>query len=114
MSGTLHEQLRSTSFLEYAFLRWVLTPACWPGVAAVTTAQREVMVGERGYRVDYVIRGAAIEIAVELDGFAYHSDRNAFTYDRMRQNDLQSAGFKVLRFSYDGVRLHTRRCVEQA
>lgn len=113
MSGSLHEQLQSTSFLEYAFLRWVLTPACRAEVAAVTTAQREVMVGTRNYRVDYVIKGAATEIAVELDGFAYHSDRNAFTYDRMRQNDLQSADFKVLRFSYDGVRLHIRRCVEQ-
>ena len=54
-----------------------------------------------------------MEIATELDGFAYHSDRNAFTYDRMRQNDLQSAGFNVLRFSYDGVRLATERCVQQ-
>lgn len=113
MSGTLHERLQSTSFLEYAFLRWVLNPACLPGAVDITTAQREVVVGERGYRVDYVLRGAAMEIAIELDGFAYHSDRNAFTYDRMRQNDLQSAGFKVLRFSYDSVRLHTRRCVEQ-
>ena len=113
MSSALHEQLHSTSFLEHAFLRWVLTPACWLGVAAVTTAQREVAIGERSYRVDYAIKGTTIEIAIELDGFAYHSDRNAFTYDRMRQNDLQSAGFKVLRFSYDGVRLHTERCVEQ-
>ena len=113
MNSALHEQLQSTSFLEYAFLRWVLNPTCLPGAVNVTIAQREVVVDERCYRVDYVMQGAGIEVAIELDGFAYHSDRNAFTYDRMRQNDLQSAGFKVLRFSYDSVRLHTRRCVEQ-
>src|SRR5690349_5107904 len=44
-------------------------------------------------------------IAVELDGFAYLSDRDAFTYDRLRQNDLQLLDWRILRFSYDAIRL---------
>lgn len=113
MTQGLHETIESTSYLEYAFLRWVLTPACLPAVTGVVSAQHAVESAERTYRIDYVLTGGAVNLAVELDGFAYHSQRSAFTYDRLRQNDLQTAGYQVLRFSYDSVRLQTRRCVEQ-
>jgi len=101
------------SFLEYAFLRWVLQPAVVPALLAYVVAQYEVVSGERRYRVDYAIVGATRTFAVELDGFAFHSSRQAFTYDRLRQNDLQAAGLIVARFSYDAVRAETARCVRQ-
>jgi hypothetical protein len=63
--------------------------------------------------VDYEILGERVFLAVELDGFAFHSDRDQFTYDRFRQNDLHAAGLTVVRFSYDAIRFETRRCVEQ-
>ena len=113
MTRGLHEQIKSTSYLEHAFLRWVLTPACLPAVASIVSTQHLVESSGRKYYADYVLMGTAIKIAVELDGFAYHSHRSAFTYDRLRQNDLQTAGYQVLRFSYDSVRLHTDRCIEQ-
>jgi superfamily II DNA or RNA helicase len=75
--------------------------------------QHPVTVNERTYRLDYLIAGATLQLAVELDGFAFHSDRAAFTYDRLRQNDLAACGLTVLRFSYDAVRLDTARCVGQ-
>jgi len=109
----LYEQISADSFLEYAFLRWVLTPAVTPGLAAHVVAQHEISVNERGYRVDYAIEGASYRIAVELDGFAYHGNRAAFTYDRLRQNDLHAASWIVIRFSYDAVRQDTARCVAQ-
>jgi hypothetical protein len=109
----LYEVLPSTSFLEYAFLRWVLSPALSPAAAVVITAQREVEVEGRVYRVDFEIVGQCYTYAVELDGFAFHGDRRAFTYDRLRQNDLAAAGRIVLRFSYDAIRLETERCVTQ-
>ena len=52
-------------------------------------------------------------IAVELDGFEFHSSRPAFSYDRLRQNDIHATGRVVIRFSYDSIRRDTRRCVEQ-
>lgn len=105
--------LPSTSFLEWAFLRWVLAPCVHPDFVALVQAQHPVPVGEHVYKLDYAVFGAGRRIAIELDGFAFHSDREAFSYDRLRQNDLQAAGWSVVRFSYDSIRSQTSRCVEQ-
>lgn len=105
--------LSADSFLELAFLRWVLAPAATADIAACIRPQREVEVGGRRYKLDYEIAGAEHLVAVELDGFEFHGNRCAFSYDRMRQNDLQATGRVVVRFSYDSIRLDTRRCVDQ-
>ena len=39
-------------------------------------------------------------VVVEVDGFAAHGGRTAFQRDRTRQNDLVSAGYTVLRFTW--------------
>jgi very-short-patch-repair endonuclease len=49
-------------------------------------------------RVDFAYPDAAL--LVELDGAAYHSDRETFQRDRLRQNRLVSLGYRVLRFTY--------------
>jgi len=108
-----HVALRSESFLEYAFLRWVLAPATHAAIVERVHPQRELDVGGRRYRLDYEIEGAEHLIAVELDGFEFHSSRPAFSYDRLRQNDIHATGRIVVRFSYDSIRLETRRCVDQ-
>jgi len=105
--------MRAESFLEYAFLRWVLTPAAADAIADFTTPQAEVLVDDHRYIVDYKIEGSDHRFAVELDGFEFHGTRPAFTYDRLRQNDLHSTGLLVVRFSYDAIRLDTARCVFQ-
>jgi superfamily II DNA or RNA helicase/very-short-patch-repair endonuclease len=109
----IYENLTSDSFLEYSFLRWVLTPAVRFDLVKFVKAQEEVSLNERNYRIDYAILGSEIKIAVELDGFEFHGSRQAFSYDRLRQNDLQAAGWTILRFSYDSVRSETARCVAQ-
>ena len=109
----LGDFLPAESFLEYAFVRWVLAPAVHLPLAEYVRPQYPVAVGSQAYRVDYVIEGADRRIAIELDGYHYHSDRPAFTYDRLRQNDLAAAGFTILRFSYDAIRSDTARCVQQ-
>ncbi len=43
-------------------------------------------------------------LIVEIDGFEWHSGRNAFRGDRLRQNELELAGWTVLRFPADDVR----------
>src|SRR5437660_11663011 len=107
----IYEELSSESFLEYAFLRWVLTPEAAPEIASSVTPQKEVLFRGHVYRIDYALTGGQLCIAIELDGFEFHGNRHAFSYDRLRQNDLHAAGWTVLRFSYDSIRLDTARCV---
>lgn len=109
----LFQRLYSDSFLEYAFLRWVLTPATRDEIVSRVFPQHEVRVEDRAYHIDYAFVGDTYRIAVELDGFTFHGSREAFTYDRFRQNDLQAAGWRVIRFSYDAIRSATARCVAQ-
>lgn len=105
--------LRADSFLEYAFLRWVLAPATTDSMFTLVEPQATVLVDGYMYRVDYEIRGEGKRFVVELDGFEHHGTRFAFTYDRLRQNDLAAAGRTVIRFSYAAIRLETARCVAQ-
>ncbi len=105
--------LPSDSFLEWAFLRWVLTAAALPGIEAHVVPQQQVDVDGRTYRIDYELVGDDVRIAVELDGFDFHGSRSAFTYDRFRQNDLAATGRSVIRFTYDAIRADTTRCVAQ-
>src|SRR5215207_7044538 len=111
MNEPLHVRVGSESFLEYAFLRWILGPAPRPEVLEYVQGQRELQINGRNYRLDYEIAGSDREIAVELDGFEFHSSRPAFSYDRLRQNDIQATGRVVVWFSYDSIRLNTERCV---
>ena len=91
----------------------MLAPATNDGITDYVNPQAEVEIDGRTYKVDYEIAGESLRLAVELDGFAFHSDRQQFTYDRFRQNDLQGAGLAVVRFSYDAIRFETARCVAQ-
>jgi len=113
MTSPAQKALSSTSFLEYAFLRWILTPAVRPDMYRLVQPQAEVEISGRKYRVDYEIVGSEKTFAVELDGYEHHGSRRAFSYDRMRQNDLHAAGRIVARFSYDSIRRDTERCVRQ-
>lgn len=110
---TQSERLSAESFLENAFLRWILAPAVKPEIADHVKPQHDVPWAGHTYRVDYAIIGQTSLIAIELDGFAFHSGRNAFSYDRLRQNDLHAAGWITVRFSYDMIRLEPGRCVVQ-
>jgi very-short-patch-repair endonuclease len=51
-----------------------------------------------GYEVDFLWRKH--KLVVEVDGFAFHSTRQAFERDRRRDAQLQAAGYRVIRFSY--------------
>ncbi|WP_405987754.1 hypothetical protein [Streptomyces sp. NBC_00986] len=113
MSAGLELLVPSASCLGGAFLRWVLTAAVQRGCVAHVHSQHPVRVHERIYRLGYLIAGESLHLAVELDGFAFRSDRAAFVYDRLRRTDRAATGLPVLRFSYDAVCLDTARCVAQ-
>lgn len=109
----IYEALSSASFLEYAFLRWVLAPSAKSKIVEMVVPQKEIECAGHRYKLDYAIMGQRNLVAVELDGFEFHGRRSAFSYDRLRQNDLHAAGWVVVRFSYDSIRLETARCVSQ-
>jgi hypothetical protein len=44
-----------------------------------------------------------LRIAIEVDGRAFHSDRQAFERDRWRQNVLTLGGWLVLRFTWEQI-----------
>lgn len=66
--------------------------------------QPAVNVPVGGIEVDFLWPGA--RVVVELDGYAFHSDRAAFERDRERDARLQLAGYRVLRVTH-------RRLVEE-
>lgn len=75
-----------------------------------------VVNGLLGFRTQYVIRDGRRFVArvdfcwpgqrlvVELDGFAFHSDREHYRRDRERMNQLERLGWRVLRFTWEDVR----------
>jgi hypothetical protein len=63
--------------------------------------QFEVLLGARLYRLDRAY--PELRIAIEIDGYRSHSSLEAFQSDRARQNDLVTAGWIVLRFTWDDV-----------
>jgi very-short-patch-repair endonuclease len=63
--------------------------------------------GISGWRPDYPVGGYRIDVAfptqrvaVEVDGWAFHTDRAAFQRDRVRQNRISLHGWQVLRFTW--------------
>lgn len=115
MSGArLIDVVSGESYLENAFVKWVLSAAATGGIARHVSGQYPVTIEDRTYRLDYLLAGSRLRVVVELDGFAFHSSRTAFVHDRIRQNDLVGLKYVVLRFSYDAaIREHTARCVAQ-
>ena len=67
----IYEALSSESFLEYAFLRWVLTPAAKSEIVKRLEPQKQIESAGHRYKVDYAIEGEQNRIAVELDGFEF-------------------------------------------
>lgn len=68
------------------------------------SANHRVRALGRSYDIDVAF--AKVRLAVEVDGRAFHSDSRSFQRDRRRQNDLVSAGWTVLRFTWADLTEH--------
>lgn len=63
-----------------------------------------VEVSDVAGRIGFVdLAFAAVKLAIEIDGRAWHIDRDRFQHDRTRQNRLVAAGWTVLRFTWEDV-----------
>lgn len=63
--------------------------------------------GVTGWRANYPVGRYVVDVAfwvakvaIEVDGFAFHSDHETFQNDRVRQNSLALQGWQVLRFTW--------------
>ena len=66
----------------------------------ITAAQQEFMpVKERTYALDFAIYCASGKIDVETDGDIWHANPERILLDNLRDNDLETAGWKLLRFN---------------
>lgn len=88
-------------------LLWDAVVARWP------TAVRELegVVPNRRFRIDVAIPEA--RIAIEVDGFRHHGKHlEDFRRDRVRQNLLTIAGWRVLRFAAGDIRKDLDACLD--
>jgi very-short-patch-repair endonuclease len=63
--------------------------------------QHEVRLNGRTRRIDFAI--PALKLAIEIDGYEFHSGRAQFEADRIRGNELALAGWHVLHFTWHQV-----------
>lgn len=62
-------------------------------------------------RVDFAYRDR--RLVIELDGFRYHSDPGSFVKDRVRQNRVVSAGYRMLRYTAHDLREAPARVIAE-
>ncbi len=67
------------------------------GGASTVKLQYQYTVPDTNYRIDFV--HLSKKLAVELDGYEYHNSKERFTADRKRQRELESRGWRFIRFS---------------
>lgn len=64
-----------------------------------------------GYKVD--VGFVRERVAIEVDGWAFHSDSEAFQVDRKRQNAILLSGWKVLRFTWLDLTEYPQRVIAE-
>lgn len=98
-------QAHSESALEVQLLQ-LIRKASLP----LPVSQYEVKVaGKLIARLDFAYPGALL--AVEADGYRYHSGHGAWQKDRARQNALMDAGWRVLHVTSEDLRVQPQRVV---
>jgi len=66
--------------------------------------QEFVQIKDRSYALDFAIYCATGKIDVETDGDRWHADRERIPLDNLRDNGLETAGWRVLRFNTPQIR----------
>lgn len=69
----------------------------------------QVVVGR--YRLDFA--DLSRKLAIEADGFEFHTSKEQFTKDRQRQRDLELDGWRFIRFSGSEIHADADACAAQ-
>lgn len=64
------------------------------------------------YRIDFA--DIDRKIGIELDGHAYHSSKEQFERDRVRQRELEGHGWRFIRFAGAEIMKDVSKCVREA
>lgn len=101
-----HSLLNSVeSPIEKMFLEAVIELAP-PELARLQVAHKVA-----SYRLDFAL--PEINLGIELDGYEYHSSKDAFTKDRQRERYLRSIGWDIIRFSGSEIHRDVKQCVDE-
>lgn len=101
----MHHPINMLSPIEKQFL------AAWQRHYPFMPLITELPVYGGRYRIDFA--HPPTKVAVELDGYEYHKDRDTFTSDRQRDRALQRDGWRVLHFSGREVYQNADACVQE-
>lgn len=63
------------------------------------------------YVIDVAFR--AHKLAIETDGWAFHSDQEDFQHDRVKQNEIALMGWQVLRFTWLDLTEYPQRVITE-
>lgn len=66
-----------------------------------------------GYRVDFAYFVNGQKIAIEIDGFDFHSSKTQMTRDYQRQRQLEANGWRVIRFTGSEIYNDAQACVAE-
>lgn len=73
-----------------------------------------------GWKANHPVCGYVVDVAfpdqrlaIEVDGWAFHSDQATFQRDRTRQNRLSLNGWTVLRFTWLDLTEHPQRVIAE-
>jgi very-short-patch-repair endonuclease len=76
--------------------------------------------GIKGWRTNHPIGGYKVDVAfpqqkvaIEVDGWAFHCDPEAFAIDRKRQNAIALLGWQVLRFTWLDLTEYPQRVIAE-
>ena len=76
--------------------------------------------GITGWRTNYPVGGYEVDVAfprqkvaIEADGWAFHSDQEVFQDDRERQNNIALLGWQVLRFTWLDLTEYPQRVIAE-
>jgi hypothetical protein len=75
------------------------------------TSQHPFQAGELRFFLDF--SWPALMVLVEIDGREFHIERGPFQRDRTKQNALIRAGWTVLRFTVEDIRLRPAMVIEE-
>ena len=76
--------------------------------------------GFTGWKANYPVAGYKVDVgfvrehvAIEVDGWAFHSDPHDFQIDRKRQNAIALSGWQVLRFTWLDLTEYPQRVIAE-
>jgi very-short-patch-repair endonuclease len=74
------------------------------------THQYEVKIPQATIHVDLAYPSA--KVAIEVDSYSWHMDKESFERDRERDNELSRRGWRVLRFTWAKIRYESSAVIE--